>query len=117
MQHTRLMLFLNVAFVVVINPLIVINAWAQQTEKVLYNFNGGSDGAEPTAGLISDSAGNLYGTTMHGGPANAGTVFKLDPTGIETVLYSFAGFANGSDGENPKAGVIRDAGGNLYGTT
>jgi uncharacterized repeat protein (TIGR03803 family) len=62
-----------------------------------------------------DSAGNLYGTTPTGGAANHGTVFKLDPTGHETVLYSFTGI-NG-DGLFPLGSLIMDSAGNLYGTT
>jgi uncharacterized repeat protein (TIGR03803 family) len=87
-------------------------------ETVLYTFTGGSDGAYPEAGLILDAAGNFYGTTMGGGREGCtfgcGTVFKLDKTGKETVLYSFKG---GSDGEYPEAGLILDAAGNFYGTT
>jgi uncharacterized repeat protein (TIGR03803 family) len=83
-------------------------------ETVLYSFTGGSDGGYPLAGLIRDSAGNLYGTTVAGGLAGGGVVYKLDPTGHETVLYSFTG---GADGGNPNAGVIFDSAGNLYGTT
>jgi uncharacterized repeat protein (TIGR03803 family) len=83
-------------------------------ETVLYSFTGGADGGYPTAGLIRDSAGNLYGTTLGGGTAGAGVVFKLDRAGQETVLYSFTG---GADGGSPTAGVIRDSAGNLYGTT
>jgi uncharacterized repeat protein (TIGR03803 family) len=64
--------------------------------------------------MIRDSAGNLYGTTADGGPAGRGVVYKLDPAGIETVLYSFTG---GADGSQPQAGVIRDSAGSLYGTT
>jgi len=82
-------------------------------ETVLYNFTGGADGANPYAGVILDSEGNLYGTTYSGGPASAGVVYELDPAGHETVLYSFTG---GDDGAHPYAGVIRDSGGNLYGT-
>jgi uncharacterized repeat protein (TIGR03803 family) len=85
---------------------------------VLYTFTGGADGAYPSAGLIRDSAGNFYGTTPAGGAgagwAGYGVVYKLDKTGHETVLYTFTG---GADGNRPYAGVIRDAGGNLYGTT
>jgi len=89
------------------------------TETVLYSFAGGSDGANPYAGLIQDKAGNLYGTTNDGGIGckatnGCGTVFKLAPDGTETVLHAFAG---GSDGAYPWAGLIRDEGGNLYGTT
>jgi uncharacterized repeat protein (TIGR03803 family) len=83
-------------------------------ETVLYSFTGGADGANPVAGVIRDSAGNLYGTTLSGGAANFGAVYKVDSVGNETVLYSFTG---GADGANPYAGVISDAAGNLYGTT
>jgi uncharacterized repeat protein (TIGR03803 family) len=82
-------------------------------ETVLYSFRGGNDGENPEAGLIADSAGNLYGTTLVGGSGGFGTVFKLAPNGTETVLHTFAG---GSDGEYPAAGVIADSSGNLYGT-
>ena len=64
--------------------------------------------------MISDSAGNLYGTTGAGGTAQAGVVYKLNTAGQETVLYSFPG---ATDGRYPQAGVIRDSAGNLYGTT
>jgi uncharacterized repeat protein (TIGR03803 family) len=74
-----------------------------------------SDGANPEAGVIRDSAGNLYGTTLGGGAnGNFGTVFEVSKDKTETVLYSFAA---GSDGEDPLAGLVRDAAGNLYGTT
>jgi uncharacterized repeat protein (TIGR03803 family) len=84
------------------------------TETVLHSFAGGADGANPYSGLVQDSTGNLYGTTYYGGAPNHGTVFKLDPTGTETVLYSFAG---GTDGANPYASLVQDPAGNLYGTT
>jgi uncharacterized repeat protein (TIGR03803 family) len=86
---------------------------ASGQETVLYSFTGGADGSGPSAGVIRDSAGNLYGTTGYGG-TGAGVVYKLDTAGNETVLYSFTG---GADGSQPFAGVIRDADGNLYGTT
>jgi uncharacterized repeat protein (TIGR03803 family) len=84
------------------------------TETVLYSFTGRADGAYPVAGLIQDSAGNLYGTTYEGGASGLGVVFKLDTTGTETVLHTFTG---GTDGANPWAGLVRDLAGNLYGTT
>jgi len=84
-------------------------------ETVLYSFTGASDGGYPLAGLIRDSAGNLYGTTNGGGASAAGVVFKVDTSGHETVLYSFTG---GTDGGYPLWVVLaRDSAGNLYGTT
>jgi uncharacterized repeat protein (TIGR03803 family) len=74
----------------------------------------GSDGEIPYAGLIQGSDGNLYGTTYNGGASGLGTVFKVTPSGTETVLYSFAG---GSDGKHPYGGVIQGSDGNFYGTT
>ena len=86
-------------------------------ETVLYSFTGGTkgDGANPEAGLVQDTHGNLYGTTISGGAHGYGTVFEVDTTGKETVLYSFTG-ANG-DGGAPRAGLVLDMQGNLYGTT
>jgi uncharacterized repeat protein (TIGR03803 family) len=82
-------------------------------ETVLHTFTGGADGAGPYAGVIRDSAGNLYGTTYGGGANNYGTVYKVDSAGNETVLHSFTG----ADGRIPIGGVILDSNGNLYGTT
>ncbi|HXM24231.1 MAG TPA: choice-of-anchor tandem repeat GloVer-containing protein [Terriglobales bacterium] len=87
----------------------------------LYRFSGPPDGSYPEA-VIRDSEGNLYGTTRYGGTAQCsygiepgcGTVFKVDAAGKETVLHSFGG---PPDGQNPFAGLVRDAKGNLYGTT
>ncbi len=83
-------------------------------ETLLYSFTGGTDGSTPNS-LILDSAGDLYGTTAEGGgPSSAGVVFKLDPSGHQTVLYTFTG---GADGDSPYGGVVRDLAGNLYGVT
>ena len=85
-------------------------------ETVLYSFTGTSgDGKSPFAGVVRDGQGNLYGTTEAGGVSNFGTVFKVDTTGKETVLYSFTGA--GGDGAQPMTSLTRDANGNLYGTT
>jgi uncharacterized repeat protein (TIGR03803 family) len=86
-----------------------------QTYTVLHAFTGGADGGGPNAGLIGDSAGNLYGTASIGGSGcfDCGVVFKIDPLGHETVLHNFSG----ADGEYVNAPVIRDAAGNLYGIT
>ena len=80
----------------------------------LYNFAGGSDGGYPYAGLVRDAVGNLYGTTGSGGSSGFGVVFKLNKKGTETVMHSFTG---GADGEYPYAELVRDAKGNLYGST
>jgi uncharacterized repeat protein (TIGR03803 family) len=85
-------------------------------ESVIYSFGGGNDGSSPAASLVMDGAGNLYGTTRLGGPANAGTVFEVSPSGsswTESVLYAFTG---GSDGGAPQAALVL-RGGALYGTT
>ncbi|MBV9304008.1 MAG: hypothetical protein JOY62_11260 [Acidobacteriaceae bacterium] len=83
-------------------------------ESVLYSFTGKADGGYPGASVIRDEKGNLYGTALFGGIQGSGVVFKLDPNGKETVLYSFTG---GADGANPYAPLIRDREGNLYSTT
>lgn len=91
--------------------------------KVLYNFQGGTDGANPAAGLIVDDSGNLYGTTEFGGVGvsgwGSGTVFELKRTGSrwkESVLHRFASTNNG-DGTRPVTPLVFDRSGNLYGTT
>jgi uncharacterized repeat protein (TIGR03803 family) len=97
---------------------IVLAALGQaQTFATIYNFTGGSDGGNPYAGLIQDSAGNLYGTALNGGSGHYyadGVVFKMNTSGTETVLYSFGGYPDGGWPETP---VVRDKAGNIYGTT
>ena len=90
-------------------------SWA---EKLLHSFgHQGVNGANPIAGPIMDSFGNLYGTTNSGG-SDKGVVFKLAPgpagSWMETVLHTFAG---GNDGDGPNSSLILDGAGNLYGTT
>lgn len=90
------------------------------SEKAIYAFTGNADGAYPYAGLVMDSSGNFYGTTSAGGDLTCpvsngcGTVFQVDARGVEKVLYTFTGQA---DGATPVAGLVRDAAGNLYGVT
>lgn len=87
------------------------------TERVIYSFTGGNDGASPPAGVTVDAYGNLYGTTSFGGANGGGVVYKLSRSAskwTETVLYTFQGL---SDGQNPVGGVVLDPAGNLYGTT
>ena len=68
------------------------------TETLLHAFQGGSDGAFPSVGVIADAMGNLFGTTSGGGGFDDGTVFKITADGTESVLYAFRG---GSDGIAP----------------
>jgi uncharacterized repeat protein (TIGR03803 family) len=88
------------------------------SEQVLHRPAGGLDGVYPFAGVVMDSAGNLYGTTFSGGGAGlcesgCGTAFELSAGGAETILHSFTGQ---SDGGYPRAARVLDAAGNLYGT-
>jgi len=90
------------------------------TAEVVHNFNdNGKDGYEPHSGLIIDTSGNLYGTTIYGGAYGSGTIFELKPKAgggwTEKVVHSFNN--NGADGTYPYAGLIFDDSGNLYGTT
>jgi uncharacterized repeat protein (TIGR03803 family) len=83
---------------------------------VIYSFGGDEDGEYADTDLETDSAGNIYGTTVLGGDFGGGTVFQLShgPNGwVHTVLYSFTG---GVDGGEPYKGVTLDREGNLYGT-
>ena len=113
----------NRVYVMTFLVVLVLAALAPaQTFTTLYNFTGGSDGWGPYAGVIQDSAGNLYGSTSLGGDSNCtpgygygcGVVFKLDTAGTETVLHTFSG---SPDGTNPVAPVIRDMAGNFYGNS
>jgi hypothetical protein len=119
-----------VILVTILVMILAVSASASgPSEKNIYSFQWGDDGAEPGGNLVADSAGNLYGTTAIGGGATAcqnggtqtqgcGTVFELSPpaggrgTWSETVLYRFQG---GSDGSYPNTGLTIDSAGNLYG--
>jgi uncharacterized repeat protein (TIGR03803 family) len=101
-------------------------AW---TENVLYRFQGipARDGEFPTAGLVMDAAGNLYGETVNGGTCTtnqgSGVVFELSPPAIsggswtEQVLYSFQWSCNNHDAGGPQGGLTLDSHGNLLGVT
>ncbi len=93
----------------------------------LYTFTGGEDGGTPTAGVIRDSNGVLYGTTFGGGAYGAGAVFELAPPAkastsvvapwTEKSLYSFTGGGDGGFPDMLGGSLAFDAAGNLYGTT
>jgi uncharacterized repeat protein (TIGR03803 family) len=93
--------------------------------RTLHSFcaeSGCADGREPSAGLIADGAGNLYGTTLFGGDVGVGVAFELVPNARRTKykykrLYSFCARSDCADGNDPDASLIIDASGNLYGTT
>ena len=104
---------LTLAVVLVLGVVTTHSARAQ-TFTVLHNFYGVPDGGTPYAGVIMDASGNLYGDTEEGGSSNYGTVFKLNKSHYETVLHSFT---ESPDGGAPFGGLVRDAAGNLYGTT
>lgn len=85
---------------------------------VLHSFTGGAGGANPSASVVLDPSGNIYGTASNGGETSGGfpgegLVFELGADGTYTVLYAFTG---GADGGIPN-GVVRDKAGNLFGTT
>jgi uncharacterized repeat protein (TIGR03803 family) len=86
---------------------------------VLHSFKGPPDGQSPEASLLMDGEGDLYGTTADGGESyNAGTVFELSASGKERVLHRFrVNYQVQHDGVRPVTAVVRDAQGNLYGTT
>jgi len=85
-----------------------------QTFTVLHSFQS-TDGSGPDAGVIQDSSGTLYGTTIEGGAYSGGTVFKLTPKGKLSLLHSF--YSTASDGLEPASRLLLDDNGNLYGTT
>jgi uncharacterized repeat protein (TIGR03803 family) len=91
-------------------------SWTQNT---LYSFANSPDGDSPSGRLTLDSAGNVYGVTVWGGPKGQGVVFRLSPSagGIwnESVICSFGAYPG--DGTYPYAGLTFDSAGNLYGTT
>jgi uncharacterized repeat protein (TIGR03803 family) len=83
-------------------------------EKVLWSFGSGSDGSKPAGGLVQGNDGNFYGVTSEGGTNQQGTVFRITPSGSETVLWSFG---NGTDGSSPSGSLLQASDGNFYGMT
>jgi hypothetical protein len=102
--------------------LLATSTQSAAQERVLHRFNNnGTDRYQPSAGLVFDSAGNLYGTTYLGGTSDCGTPFELSPVAgggwNETILYNFCSQPADMDGAGPSAAVVFDGAGNLYGTT
>lgn len=97
--------------------LLVSSSLAASQYQVLYSFTGGADGVGVYSGVVFDKKGNLYGTTIHGGAYQDGTVFKIkrQPNGqwTEKILHSF----DDSDGQQPNSTLVVDPAGNFYGTT
>jgi uncharacterized repeat protein (TIGR03803 family) len=83
----------------------------------LHSFLGSPDGYGPIGSLLQDDNGTLYGTTFLGGTYDNGTVFKMSPTGEESILYNFCSQTNCSDGSWPEAALILGANGSFYSTT
>ena len=92
---------------------VVFKIDTQNALTVLHTFAGKRDGAVPQGGLLLDAVGNLFGTTLKGGHANNGTIFKIASDGTYTVLRRMTK----SVGVNPNGGLVSDTSGNLYGTT
>ena len=93
--------------------LLLVEPASAQMQSVLYAFQGTPDGKTPTSGVVFDAQGNLYGVTRDLGAHNNGMVYKLAPSGTETILYSFV-ISNGSQ---PTGTPVLDSQGNIYGTT
>ncbi len=101
---------------------VIYKATAAGKITVLHNFSGyvsstQYDGARPIGILVEGADGNFYGTTYQGGEYNAGTVFKITPSGTYTLLHSFSFQAPTYDGQLPIAGLTLGTDGNFYGTT
>ena len=87
-----------------------------QTFTTLFRFSV-KDGANPEAGLVQATNGDLYGTTFGGGATGGGTVFKIGTSGVLATLYSFCSQGGCADGGNPEAVLVQAADGDFYGTT
>jgi len=87
-----------------------------QTLTTLVNFDG-QNGGQPDNALVQATDGNLYGTTSHGGGQAGGTIFRINPAGQLTTLYSFCSQAQCADGNSPDAPLVQGANGDLYGAT
>ncbi len=88
------------------------------TLTILHNFVGApNDGTYPRSGLILGSDGNLYGTTLNGGKANDGTIYKMTPAGVFTILYNFCSVTGCTDGFSSVIPLLQHTNGEFYGST
>jgi len=106
---------LTIMAYIVFSLAAVITPWAQVV-KTLASFDG-ANGSSPLGYLVLSTDGNFYGTTFSGGANGYGTVFKINPQGTLTTLYSFCNHTNCTDGANPNAGLVQATDGRLYGST
>jgi uncharacterized repeat protein (TIGR03803 family) len=112
---------ISVRIPVLIALMLFLAQFVHAGEFVIHRFGHTGDGSVPSSGLVADAAGNLYGETVAGGTANAGTIYQLAPpvsaggAWTETVLYSFTG--KDGDGVRPLGALAIDESGNLYGST
>ena len=124
---TRVLSWAGLFLTAVVLLLCSTRARAQYSDTTLYSFcalSGCADGSNIGGALVADPQGNLYGTSDTGGVYDLGTIYELTPLSgggtpwTNTVLYSFCPQGPPcADGNSPQTGVIRDAHGNLYGTT
>ena len=120
-NRCRIIEMRNAQVLAVFSALLTLGAQTAhaQTETVLYRFQGAPDGAVPLGTPVLDKQGNLFGTTWYGGTYGLGTVWKVTPSGAETVLWSFGRKGNRrrrSDGASP-TGLSKDNNGDFYGVT
>jgi uncharacterized repeat protein (TIGR03803 family) len=90
---------------------------AHSRERVLYNFRGGDDGANPWGALLADNSGNLFGTTRYGGAYGDGTIFEVERSSKKYTEKVVHAFYAGKDGASPWAALLADSSGALYTTT
>jgi uncharacterized repeat protein (TIGR03803 family) len=112
-RGAHLRILVAAAIIALVAPAV---ATAQPVLTRLYTFDlSGTSGANPKAALVQGTDGNFYGTTSQAGASGGGTVFRMTPGGIVTVLHAFTGGT--ADGANPVAALIQATDGNFYGTT
>ncbi len=107
-RHCR---FLAVVFATIA---MAATASQAQTFTIIHNFVG-TDGSRPADGVVIDKSGNLLGTTQFGGNFNAGTIFKITPSGEESVLHNFGRLL--TNGTDPNVAPVIDQEGNIWGVT